>query len=190
MRRPDIAQAERSMASEHALIGAAYASFFPSFSLTAALGFSSPDISQFLKWIGRYWMLGADMSQMVFDGGRDCADLKIAIARFRQASGSYQQQVLTAFQEVEDALTNIAQYTKQADNLQEVVRASKKATAISMNRYVNGVSIYLEVMENERLELQAEVNWINVLNLRYAATVQLIKALGGGWGDPQGCVLQ
>lgn len=181
LRRPDIAQAERVMASQHAQINAAYANFFPTLSLTGALGFSSPDLKHFLKWISRYWAIGVTSSQMVFDGGRDNSILQTAIARFKEASGGYQQQVLVAFQEVEDALNNIEMYAKQTKNLLDVVNASTKATQLSMNRYVNGVAIYLEVVENERLELQAKINWIRTMSLRYISTIQLIKALGGSW---------
>lgn len=181
LKRPDIAQAERTMASEHAQVGVAYATFFPALTLTGTVGFSSPDLSRFLRWISRYWMLGANSSQMVFDGGRDCANLQAAFARFREASGEYQQQVLIAFQEVENALNNIDLHAKQAEALLEASKAAKKATQISKNRYVNGVSIYLEVVENERIELEAEINWVEVLSLQYVDTVQLIKALGGSW---------
>lgn len=181
LKRPDIARAEREMASQHALIGVAYASFFPSLSLTGTVGYSSPDFSRFLRWISRYWMLGANSSQMVFDGGRDCANLEAAYARFHEADGEYQQQVLVAFQEVEDALSNLEKHAKQAEALLEAATASKKATQISKNRYKSGLSIYLEVVENERIELDAEVTWVQVLSLQYVDTVQLIKALGGSW---------
>ncbi len=186
LQRPDIAQLERTMASEHALINAAYASFFPSFTLTGTLGYSSPDLSQFLKWISRYWQLGANASQMVFDGGRDNANLQAACSRFLEASGNYQQQVLTAIQEVEDALNNVEQQNKQAKYLLMAAKASKKATDLSLNRYQRGVAIYLEVVENERLELQAEINWINMQSSLYVSTVELIKAIGGSWKDHKG----
>jgi outer membrane protein, multidrug efflux system len=182
LRRPDIAQNERAMASQHALVNAAHANFFPSLTLTGALGYSSPDIRQFLKWISRYWAAGANASQMVFDGGRDDYNLEAAWARFFEATGTYQQTVLTAFQEVEDSLNNIEQYHKEARQLQIAVEASRKATGISLNRYQRGVAIYLEVVENERLQLQAETNYVNVQSLLYVSTVQLIKALGGGFG--------
>lgn len=181
LQRPDIAQAERNMASQHALVDAAYASFFPSLSLTGALGYSSPDLSHFLKWISRYWLIGVNSSQMVFDGGRDCYNLEASWARFQEASGAYQQQVLTAFREVEDALNNIEQQTKQAEWLLKAAESSKKATNISLNRYRGGVAIYLEVVENERLGLQAQINWLNQQGALYVSTIQLIKALGGCW---------
>lgn len=186
-KRPDIAQAERQMASEHALIGATYASFLPSFSLTGALGYSTPDLRQFLKWISRYWMIGGGVSQMIFDGGRDYGELHAAIARFNQAAAGYQQQVFVAFQEVEDALSNIEQYKKQALHLFEAFEAANKAALLSKNRYVTGVSIYLEVVENERLALEAEINWLRILSMHYTATIQLIKAIGGSWENLSPC---
>lgn len=184
LQRPDIAEAERTMASEHALINAAYASFFPTLNLTGTVGFLSPDFSDFLKWISRLWYIGGDSSQMLFDGWRDCSNLHVEQARFLEASGTYQQTVLTAFQEVEDALTNIDQQRKRSEELQRAVEASKKATSISLNRYTQGVAIYLEVVENERLELQSEINWIASQGAIYISTVQLIKALGGAWDAP------
>lgn len=194
LQRPDISQLERSMASEHAQINAAYATFFPTLNLTSSIGFLSPDLSDFMKWISRYWMIGAGSSQMVFDGWRDCSNLSLAKAKFLEASGTYQQQVLAAFQEVEDALTSIEQQKIRADQLHVAVESSKKATGISLNRYREGVAIYLEVVENERLELQSEINWINAQGARFISTVQLIKALGGAWDslepaakEPSGC---
>lgn len=181
LRRPDIAQNEREMASEHALVDAAYAEFFPSLTLTGALGYSSPDLRQLFKWISRYWAFGVSGSQMVFDGGRDAYNLEASWARFFEASGTYQQTVLTAFQEVEDSLNNIEQYHKEAEQLEIAVEAARKATQISLNRYQRGVAIYLEVVENERRELEAETNLVNVQSLLYVSTVQLIKALGGGF---------
>lgn len=181
-RRPDIAQYEREMASSHALVDAAYAEFFPSLTLTGALGYSSPDLKQLFKWISRYWAIGINGSQMVFDGWRDEYNLEAAWARFFESSGTYQQTVLTAFQEVEDALGNIEQYHKEAEQLKIAVDAARKATEISLNRYQRGVAIYLEVVENERLRLQAEREYVNVQIQLYVSTVQLIKALGGGFG--------
>lgn len=181
LRRPDIAQNEREMARDHSLVDAAYANFFPSLTITGALGFSSPDLRQLLKWISRYWAIGWGGSQMVFDGWRDESNLEASWARFFEASGEYQQTVLTAFQEVEDSLNNIEQYYKEEKQLILAVEASRKATQISLNRYQRGVAIYLEVVENERLNLQAETNLVKVQTQQYIATVQLIKALGGGF---------
>lgn len=180
-RRPDIAEAEREMASQHALIGAAYASFFPSFQLTGAIGFLSPDFEQFLSWKSRYWAYGINIAQTIFDAGRNCSELEAAWARFAQASGNYQQTVLIAFQEVEDALNNLEFQRKQAKALLEATQYANVLTNLSTNRYQKGLTNYIEVVTNERSALNAQLNYINVLILEYQATIQLIKALGGGW---------
>lgn len=179
--RPDIAEAERKMASEHAQIGVAYASFFPSLSLTGSLGYNSPDLHQFLSWKSRYWEMGATSSQFLFDANRRCSNLEIAWARFREAEGSYQQVVLTAFQEVEDALTNIEFQEKQMASLGRSVQAANLTRTLSTNRYKSGLVNYLDVITSDQNELVARRNYQNILGQRYQSTIQLIKALGGSW---------
>src|SRR5262249_50287126 len=99
-RRPDIAQAERSMASEHALIGVAKAAFWPKISLTEAFGFLSPIIKEFLRYPSRYWLWQGNAAQPISDGGRNVYNLEATEAAYRQSEATYQQTVLTAFQEV------------------------------------------------------------------------------------------
>lgn len=181
LRRPDLAKAERAAASEHALIGAAYASFFPSLSLSGTLGFLSPDLKNFMKWRSRFWQMAANSNETVFDGGKNCGNLEAAWARFKQASADYQQQVLTAFQEVEDALNNLEFQAKQYNNLQTAVNAARTTSRLSHQRYKQGLINYLEVVDSDRSQLDAELNLLNILGLRYNSTVQLIKALGGSW---------
>lgn len=181
LRRPDIAEAESLCASKSALINVAYASFFPSLSLTGTLGFLSPTLKDFLSNISRYWVLGANSSQSVIDGGRNCANVDIALARFQQATANYQQTVVTAFREVEDALTSIELQAKQYEDLERAVTASKKSAGMSMQRYSKGLVNYLEVIQYDRTQLQAEQQLALVLGQRYVSTVNLIKALGGSW---------
>lgn len=182
--RPDIAQAERNIASQHALIGVAYASFFPSLSLTGSLGYSSLDLTNFIKLYTSTWMLGANAAQSIFDAGRNYSNLEVAWARFHEASGSYQQQVLVAFQEVEDALNNLEMEEKQLQKLAQSVHSSSQSAAMSTNRYQNGLVTYLQVMDAQRSQLQAQLNYVNLLGLQYISTVQLIKTLGGSWEVP------
>lgn len=181
LRRPDIAQAERTMASEHSLIGAAYASFFPSLDLTGALGFLSLDFPQFFKFMARYWDVGAAVDQTVFDGLRKYENYEATWARFREASSSYKKQVLTAFREVEDALDNLEFQTKQSISLKMSFEASAQTAKLARRRYDEGLTNYIEVIDDERTELDAGLNYYNILGLRYQSTIQLIKALGGGW---------
>lgn len=184
--RPDIAQAERNMASRHALIGAAYASFFPSIELTGTLGFSSPDFKQFLTWKSRLWAMGVNIAQTVFDGGRKCSELEEAWARFEQANGEYQHSVLAAFEEVENALTNLEYQQYQLDSLSRSVNDATTLTRLSNTRYQKGLISYIEVVTNERSELTAKQNYVNILSQRYLSTIELIKALGGSWDCDRG----
>lgn len=184
LQRPDIAAAERTMASQHALIGVAYAAFFPSFELTGTLGFSSPDIRQFLGWKSRLWALGLNAMQPIFTGGYNMANLNLAYAQYNEALHDFEQKVLTAFQEVEDSLVNLEMQAKQYDSYLASTEVSNKRTKLSLRRYQSGVTNYLEVLDSERSKLAADSNLVNVLGYRYISTIQLIKALGGVWDVP------
>lgn len=181
LQRPDIAEAERKRASQHAQIRAAYAAFLPSLSLTGALGFSSPDLKHFLSWRSRLWEVGASSIFTIMDGRRKLSDLQLEWARFNEADQEYQQTVLQAFQEVEDALTDIESYYKESDKLALSVKASTNTYKIVYDRYFQGLIFYLAVVDSERDQLNAERNYNTVMGLRYAAAIQLIKALGGSW---------
>lgn len=181
LRRPDIAEAERKIASENALVGAAYADYFPTLNLTDVIGSFSPDLKHFLTWKSRYWQIGLSSNQVIFDGGRVEGNLAAEWARFGQASYNYQQTVLTAFQEVEDSLNNIEYQLKEHNTLQRAVSAARETARLSLQRYRLGVVNYLEVTVNDRIRLEAELNYANTLTQQYVSTVQLIKALGGGW---------
>lgn len=181
LQRPDIAQLERTMASQHALIGVAYASFFPSLNLTTTLGFSSPELSQFLSWPSRLFSFGANVGQPIFDGGKNCANLRLAWARFGEADDNYQQQVLVAFREVEDALKNLEQQALQSEALDLSVSAATTVAQLAERRNSNGLVSYIEVIEGEEAQLNAQQAQLNLLGVRYLSTVQLIKALGGCW---------
>lgn len=177
--RPDLAQAEREMASENALIGAAFANYFPTVELTGQLGFLSPLFKEFLSWNSRLWSMGANGSQVVFDANRVGYNVDASWERFFQASGNYQQTVLTAFREVEDALHNIEYYSREAEALKVSVDAATQTYELSNKRYLKGISNFLNVIDAERSQLDAETSYLNVLSLQYQSTIQLIKATGG-----------
>ena len=180
-RRPDIAQAERSMASEHALIGVAYASFLPSITLTEAFGFISPVIKKFLEAPSRYWLLGANAAQSVSDGGRNVFNLEGTKAAYRESVAAYQQSVLVAFREVEDALNGLEMQYTQSTYLALSVETAEKGFELSLNRYKNGLTNYLDVMDSQRSQLAAKTSYTQLQGVRFLSTIQLIKALGGGW---------
>jgi len=181
MRRPDIARAEFVTRSQHALVKKAYSLFFPSLILTGTLGFESPVFRDFMKWISRYWMFGEQINQILFDGFRTCSNLELQVAKFREASGDYQQLVLTAFQEVEDSLANIESYAKQYDALLATTKWAKKSYELYLDRYTAGVTYYIDVVNTERDLLNYQITLNAAAGFRYLSTIQLIKALGGGW---------
>jgi multidrug efflux system outer membrane protein len=190
IRRPDIAQAERMMASYHALIGVAYASFFPQLSLTGALGFLSPDLSNFLTWKGRLWDWGFQVFQTVFDGFRRLSTLDLSYAKYRESEGQYQNIVLTAFGEVETALSDIEQRGKEWVSLSRSNEAADESWHLYEDRFKAGVSNQLEVLQYKIDALGSKMNLVNNLGLRYQSTLQLIKAIGGAWDDSIGPVAQ
>ena len=181
LQRPDIAQAERQMAAQHAQIGVAYASFFPSLTLTGSIGFQSPDFHQFLDWKSRFWQMAASAFQTVLDGDKNKWNLELAKSSFNETADIYKQQVLIAFKEVEDALKNLEMQTKQSGSLQLSTRSARQAADLSTRRYLAGTVDYLDVVNNERSVLTAESAYITTLSNRYVSTIQLIKALGGCW---------
>ena len=139
LRRPDVAEAEREMAAQHSLANAAFASFFPSITFaTGSAGSSSMHLRYFLRGKGRLWSFGARGSQMLFDGGRLSADLAIQNSRFKEANDNYQQVVLNSLEEVENALSNLENYAKEADDVATSVEWSQRTYRIASNKYRNG----------------------------------------------------
>lgn len=181
LQRPDLRALERSMAAEHALIGVAYASFFPSVELTSILGFLSPDLKHFLTWKSRLWSIGVNAAQSIFNGFYNEAQLDLSYAQYWESLHNYQLRVLTTFQEVEDALVNIEQQTKQYDLYTMSSEFAEKRIRLALKRYTKGLSNYLNVLDSQRGKIQADTNRTNTLGLRYLSVVQLIKALGGSW---------
>lgn len=181
LRRPDIRQLERERASSHALVRAAYGAYFPSLSLTSAIGFLSPDLRHFLSARSKYWSVGANAFQTIFDGGYLDCNLNLQWARFNEADENYKQQVLIALEEVNTSLSDIEWFYQEAKKLQESVNASKTTYQIAFERYIEGIGVYLAVVDSERDQLNAERTLNAIQGQRYTATLQLIKAIGGIW---------
>jgi multidrug efflux system outer membrane protein len=183
-RRPDVAEAERAMASANARIGVAQAAFFPVIRLTGSGGFVSTEVDSLFEWENRVWSLGPSVSAPLFAGGRNVANLQATRSAYDETVANYRQRVLVAFQEVEDALINLRLLAEQAEAQARVLTAAREAAAISMARYRQGLIGFLDVVDAERARLQAERAMAQVRGRRMAATVLLIKALGGGWDEP------
>ena len=186
-RRPDIAAAERAMAAANARIGVAKAAYFPSLSITGNAGFESATLGDLFKWSSRAFLLGplagTALTVPIFDGGRRKGNLANARAVFDEDAAKYRQQVLQAFQEVEDNLSDLRIIEQQTQTEDEAVQASTRAAEISSTQYRDGAVNYLDVIDAQRTVLQSQTTAVQLSGLQAAATVNLIRALGGGWGD-------
>jgi multidrug efflux system outer membrane protein len=181
-RRPDVAAAQRAMQAAQARVGVAQAAWFPDVSLTASGGFASTDLGDLFKWSARAWGVGALMSQPIFDGGRRDANVQNANAQWDAAAASYREQVLVAFQEVEDQLSALRLLSSQASTQAQAVDSASRATVLSSSRYRNGYVSQLELLDARRSELANRRLALQVRAAQYQSTIGLIRALGGGWG--------
>lgn len=182
-RRPDIARAERTLAARNADIGVAYAAFFPTVHLTGQAGYLSVETKNLFNWESSVWSLGPSVSLPLFTGGRNQANLKEARAAYEEAVAQYRQQVLVAFRDVEESLSQIQFYREQSDADSEGLVATRKAADLAQDRYRTGTINYFEVIDTERDRLQSERASAKVLGHRLAAAIRLIKSLGGGWHE-------
>ena len=184
-RRPDIASAERSAASANAQIGVAQAAFFPTISLSANGGLQSSVIGSLLSLPSRYWSLGAALAQTIFDAGLRSAQKEQAVASYDAAVATYRSTVLTGFQEVEDNLAALYILGQESAVQQEAVTAARESAAIAMNQYRAGTANYLAVVVLQANALNSERTALAITARRLTASVNLVKALGGGWNATQ-----
>ncbi len=180
-RRPDIAAAERRMAQANAQIGVAKSAYFPSLSLSAAAGYQSATMADWLTMPSRYWSIGPAIAQNLFDGGLRRAQTAQAIAAYDAAVAAYRQTVLAGFAQVEDGLATLRILEEEATVQAEAVTAAKQALAITLNQYQAGTVSYLNVVVAQTAALANQRTAVDILSRRAAASVQLIAALGGGW---------
>jgi multidrug efflux system outer membrane protein len=182
-RRPDVAEAERQLASANARIGVAKAAFFPVLSLTGSGGYVSADIESLFNWSSRSWSIGPTLSLPIFAGGRNRANYKRSQAAYEETVARYRQQVLIAFGDIENSLSGIRHLIDQAAAQQRAVANARRAAELATDRYRSGIVSYLEVVDASREALQAERANAQLAGQRQIAAVQLIKALGGGWDE-------
>jgi multidrug efflux system outer membrane protein len=180
-RRPDVQQAEQQLVAANAQIGIAKAAMFPTISLTAYAGGQSTALSTVLTSGASIWSLGFGLGLPLFDAGRFAARTQAAEARQRQALAGYQRTVETAFREVADALTSVQQSIAAEQDLQTRVTAARNALRLARLRYESGYSAYLEVLDAQRATNEAELGFVRNRQQRLTASVDLMKALGGGW---------
>lgn len=180
-RRPDIAAGERRMAEANQQIGIARAAYYPTLTLNASAGFQGTSIINWFTWPSRFWAVGPQATETLFDGGRRHAAAEGALANYDGTVAAYRQATLTAFQEVEDNLAALRILEGEAQQQQEAVTASKDSLQLFTNRYKGGVDTYLQVINAQTVALMNERNDVDILRRRMDASVLLIKALGGGW---------
>ena len=184
-RRPDVAAAERRVAEANAEIGVTRAAFYPSLSLNAAGGFESTSIASWFTWPARFFSLGPTLSQTLFDKGRRKAATEAARAQYDATVASYRQTVLTSFQEVEDNLAALRILSRELDEQNQAVASSQRALSLSSERYKSGIDSYLNVITAQTTLLNNQRTAVNLQAQQLTASVELIKALGGGWNASQ-----
>jgi outer membrane protein, multidrug efflux system len=182
-RRPDVAQAERLVASANAQIGVARAAYFPQFNLTGAAGYNSVHAYDWLSAPSRFWSIGPEVTLPIFEGGRLVATTERAKAAYQEQVASYRNTVLTAYQDVEDNLAAQRQLAQEEQTQVAAVEATATASTQAQHRYSAGAVTYLEVSVVETQLLQAQLSAVNIQLRRLNATVLLVKSLGGGWSN-------
>jgi len=183
-RRPDIAAAERRVAAANAEIGVAKAAWFPSLGLSADVGYQSNTMAHLLSLPNRFWSIGPSLAETLFDGGARRAQTEQAQAAYDADVATYRQTVLTGFQEVEDNLAALRILAQEAQTQDEAVQLARRSVALTTNQYQTGTVSYLNVITAQTTALNSEINAVDIRNRRLAASVLLIKALGGGWHAP------
>ena len=183
-RRPDIAAAERAVASANAQIGVQRSAYFPSLSLSASLGRSGTSLSGLFGASGTVWSLGLSVAQTLFDAGAIAARVQGAEAGRDAKVAQYRQTVLSAFQSVEDQLSALRTLRDQEPLRQQAVSAAELAAEQLLNRYREGQVVYTDVVTAQETALSARRALMQLQLARQLAVVSLVQALGGGWHVP------
>ncbi|HEY1269293.1 MAG TPA: efflux transporter outer membrane subunit [Candidatus Binatia bacterium] len=182
-RRPDIAGAERRMASANAQIGVAIAAYYPTVSLASSGGFESGNFGQWFSSPSHFWSVGPSISETVFDGGLRAGQTAEARANYDATLAIYRETVLGAFQEVEDNLAALRILENEARVQDQAVAAARQTVVVTLNQYKAGIVNYINVTVVQAAALANERTAADILGRRMIAAVLLIKALGGGWSD-------
>jgi NodT family efflux transporter outer membrane factor (OMF) lipoprotein len=180
-RRPDIAAAERRVAEANEQIGIAKAAYYPTLMLNASVGFEGTSFGNVLNASSLLWAVGASITQTIFDAGRRRATSDAVRASYEAIVAAYRQTTLTAFQQVEDNVAALRILEQETEQQRRAVESAQLSLQLSTNRYRGGVDTYLQVLTAQTVALANQRNEIDVLRRRMGASVQLVKALGGGW---------
>ncbi len=183
--RPDLVEAERRITAAGEGVKAARAQFYPAVTVQGGYGFESSEANQLAENQSHIWSIAGAINVPIFDGGRNTADLKVARSRNEEAIAAYRDTALRAFREVEDALGNLRRRALQAESRKRAVDDARKVFEASAKSYRDGGLTYFEVVDSQRVLLGAELAQVQTLSIRYAATVDLIRASGGGFWDDE-----
>jgi NodT family efflux transporter outer membrane factor (OMF) lipoprotein len=184
-RRPDIAAAERLTAASNAQIGIAISAFYPTITLGGSGGFQSTSITSWIQGPSSMWTLGAQATELLFDAGQRHALTDAARHSYEAQADAYRNTVFQAFDDVEDQLSGLRILQQESTVEQRAVDAAQHSFDLSNSRYKGGVTSYLEVLTAEQTLLQDQVTAINIESRQFAASVSLVRALGGGWDVTQ-----
>ena len=184
-RRPDIASAERKAAAANEQIGVAISAFFPRLTLSASGGFESSVFSQLLTAPSRFWTLGPQLAETIFDAGLRGAQTEAARATYDQDVATYRLTVLTAFQDVEDNLASQRILENEITVQEQAVQSAQQALDIVTNQYKSGTVGYLNVLTAQTTAFTAQQKLASIAGQRMVSSVGLVKALGGGWDVSQ-----
>jgi multidrug efflux system outer membrane protein len=180
-RRPDVQAAEQQLVAANAQIGVARAEMFPTLSLNGSLGGESTELQNLLGAPSRIWSLGFGLALPLFDGGRRAARVDEVSAREREAVGAYQGAIAAAFKDVADALANTHAATLSQEDVERRDRATANALKLAQARYDAGYAAYLELLDAQRTATAAQLDRVRNRQAQLNASVDLFKALGGGW---------
>lgn len=180
-RRPDVAAAERRVAEANAQIGVARAAYFPTITLNGSAGYQSTSLGNLVSAQGLAWSVGSTLAQTLFDGGKRKAVTEQARAIYQGTVANYRQTALTAFQEVEDNLSTLRILSQELQQQNAAVESSQRYLTLADARYKSGLDIYLDVITAQTALLSNQRTAMNLRMQQMTASVQLVKALGGGW---------
>ena len=184
-RRPDVAAQERLVEAANVQIGLAKIAYYPLLTLNAVGGFESGTFTSWLSGPSALWSVAGSAAETVFDGGRRRAVTAEAKAGYDEAVANYQESVLTAFQQVEDSLSDLRVLEDEAKTQDAAVAAAQRTLDQATNRYKGGLDTYLTVITFQSVALANERTALDILVRRMTASVELVKAVGGGWDVSQ-----
>ncbi len=183
-RRPDVAAAEHQLIAANALVGVAQAGFYPTLSLTGSAGLQSVNLNSLANWQSRVWSLSPGLTLPIFAGGKITAAVAQARANYAALVAAYRTAVLGAYRDVEDELSDLQYLKSESEALDQTLANAKENRALLVVQYQQGIASSLDLITADQTELTTRLNIENTRNQRLAATVLLLKALGGGWTPP------